>query len=278
MSQENVETIRRMYDAWLAEDYETVFGVYDPEIRLNPDPEASWVGIGDIYVGHDGVRRYMAAVYEAFDDYRPEVEDIIDVGEDRVLTLAIEHARGRISGAEVEAARTAHLWRLRDGRAVQVDLFIDRGRALEAVGLRERGRSRENVEVVRRWVESLARGDTGAHLWHEDLVIDNTADFPIRGPYRGHHGLQRWWNDIAEVVEGLRLEMDEYIDVDGERVVTRNRFIGKMRLTGLDGDTGWASILWVRDGKITRAAGYMSIDEALEAVRPAKQARGGSIL
>jgi ketosteroid isomerase-like protein len=134
LSQENVETIRRMYAAWLAEDYETTFQTYDSAIRLNPDPEASWVGIGDSYVGHEGVRRYMAAVYEALEEYRPEVEQILDLGEDRVLTLAIEHGRGRGSGAEVEARYTAHLWTLRDGRAVQLDLFLDRARALEAVG------------------------------------------------------------------------------------------------------------------------------------------------
>ena len=137
MSQENVELIRRMYDAWLSDDYDTVFATYHPEIRLNPDPEATWVGVRDRYVGHDGIRDYMRAVYEAFEDYRPEIEKIIDAGEERVLTLAVEHGRGRGSGAEVEARETAHLWTLRDGRAVQLDLFLDRRRALEAGGLAE---------------------------------------------------------------------------------------------------------------------------------------------
>ena len=95
------------------------------------------MGIGETYDGHEGIRRYMSAMYEAFADYRPEVEDIVDVGDGRVLTLAIEHGRGRGSGAEVESARTAHLWTLRDGKAVQLDLFLDRGRAYAAVGLSE---------------------------------------------------------------------------------------------------------------------------------------------
>ena len=136
-SQENVETVRRLYAAWLADDYDTVFQTYDPRIRLNPDPDAAWVGINDEYVGHAGVRRYMAAVYEAFEGYRPEVEHIIGLGDGRVLTLAVEHGRGRISGAPTEASRTAHLWTLRDGMAIQLDLFLDRSRALEAVGLPE---------------------------------------------------------------------------------------------------------------------------------------------
>jgi ketosteroid isomerase-like protein len=134
MSQANVEIIRRIYDAWKAADYETVFSTYDPDIRLIPDPEAWWVGMDEEYRGHDGVRRYMGAVYEAFEDYRPEVEQIIDAGDERVLTLAVEHGRGRGSGAEVQAAKTAHLWTLRDGKAVQIDLFLDRKQALEATG------------------------------------------------------------------------------------------------------------------------------------------------
>lgn len=137
MSQENVNIIRRMYDAWMAGDLETVFATYDPQIRLNPDPEAWWVGMDEDYLGHDGMRRYMAGVYEAFTDYRPEVERIIDAGDGRVLTLAVEHGTGRGSGAEVQSAKTAHLWTLQHGKAVRLDLFLDRERALEAVGMSE---------------------------------------------------------------------------------------------------------------------------------------------
>jgi ketosteroid isomerase-like protein len=136
MSEENVETIRRMYAAWLAGDSGVVFETFDTDIELHPDPEATWVGIGKEYRGHDGVRSYMAAVYEAFDGYRPEVEELIEVG-DQVLTLAVEHGRGRESGAEVEARRTAHVWTLRAGRAIRVDLYLERDRALRAVGLSE---------------------------------------------------------------------------------------------------------------------------------------------
>ena len=137
MADEDVDTIRRLYEAWQADEYETVFQTYDEAIHINPDPEASWVGIGETYDGHEGIRRYMSAMYEAFEDYRPEVEDIVDVGEGRVLTLAIEHGRGRGSGAEVTSQRTAHLWTLRDGKAVQLDLFLDRGRAYAALGMSE---------------------------------------------------------------------------------------------------------------------------------------------
>jgi ketosteroid isomerase-like protein len=64
------------------------------------------------------------------------VEDVLDAG-DKVITLAIEHGRGRGSGARVEAVRTAHVWTMRANKAIRLDLYLDRAAALEAVGLRE---------------------------------------------------------------------------------------------------------------------------------------------
>ena len=131
VAEQDLALVRGIYAAWLVDDYERVFAAYHPDIRLNPDPEAWWVGMEEDYVGHDGFRRYMKAVYEAFADYRPEIEEMRDAGGGRVLVLAIEHGVGRDSGAQVMAAKTAHLWTVRDGKAVQVDLFLDRERALQ---------------------------------------------------------------------------------------------------------------------------------------------------
>jgi uncharacterized protein len=135
MSQENVETIRRVYERWLQGE-ESLFDALDQEIELHPDPAADWVGVDDSYRGHNGVRNYMAQVYEAFDDYRPEVEAFLDAG-DKVITLAIEHGRGRGSGAKVESRRTAHVWTMRANKAIRLDLYLDRADALEATGLEE---------------------------------------------------------------------------------------------------------------------------------------------
>jgi ketosteroid isomerase-like protein len=135
MSQENVEIVRRYYEAWLRRD-PSEMGTLDPEIELHPDPENEWVGLNDVYRGPDGVRDYLRTVEEAVEDYHPEVERLIDAG-DKVVTLAVESGRGRGSGAEVQSARTAHVWTLRDGRAIRLDLYNDRAKALKAVGLEE---------------------------------------------------------------------------------------------------------------------------------------------
>ena len=133
MSHENVEVMRRMYDAWMRND-PSLFDAMHPDIELHPDPDAHWVDGNAVYHGHQGVRDYMTAVYEAFADYTPQVEEFVDAG-DKVVTLAIERPRGRASGVEVADPRTAHVWTMRDGQAVRVDLYLDRSTALAAVGL-----------------------------------------------------------------------------------------------------------------------------------------------
>jgi ketosteroid isomerase-like protein len=83
------------------------------------------------------VARYLDKVNEAFDDYRMLPEEFIDAGEDRVLVFSREGGRGKGSGAEVETHPTAHLWTLRDGKAVRMQSYWERSEALEAAGVRE---------------------------------------------------------------------------------------------------------------------------------------------
>ena len=136
MSEENVDLIRRMYDAWLGGRPEAFLALLEPYTDLHPDPNAYWVGVDRVYRGPEGFTDYMRAVYEAFADYRPQIEEFLDAG-DKVITLAVESGRGRTSGAEVREFRTAHVWTVRDGKPVRLDLYLDRQDAFEAVGLRE---------------------------------------------------------------------------------------------------------------------------------------------
>jgi ketosteroid isomerase-like protein len=77
----------------------------------------------------------MVKLNEVFDDYRMVAEEFIDAGDDQVLVFAREGGRGKGSGAEVETHPTAHLYRIRAGKAVRMQSYWERADALEAVGL-----------------------------------------------------------------------------------------------------------------------------------------------
>jgi ketosteroid isomerase-like protein len=125
--------------------------------------------------------------------------------------------------------------------------------------------SPDNVEVVRQWTDGLQRGELGFEYWHPDLRIDNAAGWPVEASYQGHDGLERWWEDLAEAFTDFRMEVEEFVSLDEERVLTSQRFVGHFRTTGIAFDGPWASLFWVRSGKILRAKGYLSKRRAMRA-------------
>ena len=94
----------------------------------------------------------------------------------------------------------------------------------------------------------------------------NWAESPIPGPYHGHNGVRQWWADVADAFDGVRLQVMRIEGLDSRRVLTAQRLVGTFRLTGIELDVPWGSVISVRDGKILKAVGYISPSQARRAV------------
>src|SRR5215210_2022922 len=100
MSQENVEIVRRVYDAAARRDAATVLALYDPDVEL----DATALGIAappgadaGVFRGHEGLRSLFREWHEAWGKIEYDYEELIDAGE-RVISVVTRHARGRASG------------------------------------------------------------------------------------------------------------------------------------------------------------------------------------
>jgi uncharacterized protein len=129
---EALDIVRRHYDAFRAEDYETFFALYDPDVEV--DLSRSGIPDGGIHRGHDGLREAWAKWRGAWDDYSFEVEELTEVG-DRVLSLTRIRARSKGQGVGTEV-RAADILTVRDGLIVHFVNFLDRDDALREAGLR----------------------------------------------------------------------------------------------------------------------------------------------
>jgi ketosteroid isomerase-like protein len=135
MSQENVELVARFYEqATSKADLLTAM----PRAMEFCHPEVEWTSRGDglTYRGREGVREALERWLESFDDYRYEVQRIVDCGGDNVLVVGLEVGRGAMSGAEVRSVNH-ELLTIRDGMIVRFREFYDESDALEAAGLSE---------------------------------------------------------------------------------------------------------------------------------------------
>ncbi len=112
MSQENVEIVGRIYEAYARHDDATPFELYAEDIvwdMSNSRRRALYAK--PFYHGHEGVRENWRESLDAFGTVDFEVEELIDVG-DSVLAVVRDKGVGRSSGAPVQATHTA-LWTLR---------------------------------------------------------------------------------------------------------------------------------------------------------------------
>src|SRR5919198_4016635 len=127
MSQENVEVVRRIYDAFAAGDIESLLSTVDPEIEFDLPDRLPDEGL---HRGREAYRQFLKRTFELWADFRVEVEELLDAG-DAVVALIHTTATGRGSGIEIDE-RVGHIFWFRDETPYRFKVFSDRNEALEA--------------------------------------------------------------------------------------------------------------------------------------------------
>ena len=126
----------------------------------------------------------------------------------------------------------------------------------------------ENVEIVRPIYAAWARGDFTSAEWAHPEIELVVADSFAAGSVTGLAELAASWHDWLSVWEEYRVEVDEYRELDDERILVLMLHCGRGKTSGLDvGQSGTrragANLLHVRDGKVTRLVLYWDRERAL---------------
>jgi ketosteroid isomerase-like protein len=130
MSRENVELVRRMWEAFLRRDFEQALSAFDPDVEWDgtnlPD--------GRVSRGHDAIRDHTARWASTWDGWTVELEQFIEAGDEVVLFIR-EKGLSK-SGIEMDE-RHAEVYTVKGGKILRRRGFSDVNEALEAVGLSE---------------------------------------------------------------------------------------------------------------------------------------------
>jgi ketosteroid isomerase-like protein len=131
MAQGNADRLRAMIEDFDAGGVDASLEHIHPEITWNAPPE--WLE-KRVYYGHDGIRELAASWEEIFEEYRLEIERLVELDPDRAFALVYQRGTIRGSGDEVEQA-VAFIAEIRDGLVFRVDVFFSWEAGLEAAGL-----------------------------------------------------------------------------------------------------------------------------------------------
>lgn len=133
LTQENVEIIRRCYEAFNSRDLDPFGNLMHPDFEV--DLSNSMGFDRGNYIGERGLQRFFQQYWDAFESISIEVEELIGTG-DAIVVIIRARGRGTESGAEVDA-RGPHLWLFRDGRVVGLALYEHLDEALKAARVAE---------------------------------------------------------------------------------------------------------------------------------------------
>jgi ketosteroid isomerase-like protein len=122
--------------------------------------------------------------------------------------------------------------------------------------------SQANVEVVKEIFSAWERGDFTSIDW-----ADPEIEFSIPGPdlhvHRGIEAAGRAWAGFLAAFDDLSIVGEEFHDA-GDKVVVEQIFRGRGKGSGIPIDEiPGGAVLTLRDGKVTRFQGYVTVEEAM---------------
>ena len=135
MSEENVALARKAIDALNRGDVDAFLTLVGPEVvweALDGVP-----GIDELYRGRPGVREWLELMWRnAEERVHIEIEQITDLGDDRVFIAVALTGRRRGSGVAFEYRTWQIVW-FADGLITRRQVFWTRAEALKTAGLRQ---------------------------------------------------------------------------------------------------------------------------------------------
>jgi len=135
MSEENVEVIRRLLEAFNRQDSSAVADLWTPYGEWRPAYIGGGLLEGAVFRGPRGAVEFVQLQAETWESVIAEPVKMQDLG-DTVLVEVHLSAVGRGSGVPVDRV-TWNVFEVLDGKATSGTVYTSKERALKAVGLEE---------------------------------------------------------------------------------------------------------------------------------------------
>ena len=127
---ENVDTLKRGYEAFNSGDVETLTGLFAEDVRWEGSTDERVPGAGT-FDGRDGALQALGEAASAFESITSTPDEFIEDG-DTVVVLG--HTEGRTKAGKDVKVPFVHVWRMSDGVIGRGQLLTDTAVILDAVG------------------------------------------------------------------------------------------------------------------------------------------------
>lgn len=119
MSQDNVNLVKKLYEAFGTRDRDAILQLVSPEVVAAQSEEVPW---GGEYRGLDGLERFFTNLFSHIQS-KLVFEQFLDAG-DHVVAIGRTQGNVVATGAPFDVP-IAHVWQVRDGKVVRFNPYID---------------------------------------------------------------------------------------------------------------------------------------------------------
>jgi ketosteroid isomerase-like protein len=119
---------------------------------------------------------------------------------------------------------------------------------------------------VRSIYAAQERGDFTSAEWAEPDIEYVIVDGPSPGTWTGRTAMASAWRELLSAWADLRIDVQEYRELDAERVLVLTRSSARGKASGLKLPEAWtdgAAIYQMCDGKVRRHVVYFDRERAL---------------
>jgi ketosteroid isomerase-like protein len=127
MTDDNLATVRRVYDAFAARDMKLIQEYFSDDVEVYQSPEVPW---GGSYQGHHGLFSFLLKLIEHVESH--VVTERLYAAGDHVLLTGRTQGKVLANGARFDVP-IVHVWELRDGKVVRYESYIDGPAMLDAL-------------------------------------------------------------------------------------------------------------------------------------------------
>jgi ketosteroid isomerase-like protein len=126
---ENVDVLKRGYDAFNSGDQETLAGVFAEDVRWEGSTDDRVPGAGD-YDGRDDALSALGRAVDPFESFSSQPDEFIEEGD---TVVALGHTEARTKSGNDLKVPFVHVWRMEDGTIKRGQLLTDTAAILGAL-------------------------------------------------------------------------------------------------------------------------------------------------
>jgi hypothetical protein len=119
--------------------------------------------------------------------------------------------------------------------------------------------------ITQIWNEAFKERRVPKEILASDFAMENATTAVTTKTYSGAQGIEEWFTDFYDVfADGWRYDV-EPIAFGQDCAVARIILTGRGRASGAPLDMSHWGVVWIREGQVVRAVGFMTKRDALEA-------------